>query len=226
MTFTRTVSLSLLALVAALPAAEKNKQRLEDAVMVMEEIMGIADRSIPQSLLDKAQCVTVIPGLKKGAFIIGARYGKGYITCRRAGGAGWSAPATVRVEGGSFGLQAGASETDIVMLVMNESGARKLMQSKFTLGAGVAAAAGPVGRTANAETDAQLRAEILTYSRSRGLFAGAALQGGTLRPDLDANKAMYGSRLITKEIVEDPKIEPTKAGADLIAVLNKYSSRK
>jgi lipid-binding SYLF domain-containing protein len=168
----------------------------------------------------------VIPGLKKGAFIIGARYGKGYITCRRAGGAGWSAPATVRVEGGSFGLQAGASETDIVLLVMNESGARKLMQSKFTLGAGVAAAAGPVGRTANAETDAQLRAEILTYSRSRGLFAGAALQGGTLRPDLDANKAMYGSRLITKEIVEDPKIEPTKAGADLIAVLNKYSSRK
>ncbi len=126
--------------------------------------------------------MVIVPGLKKAAFVFGARYGKGYVTCRKESSVGWTAPATVRVEGGSFGLQLGATETDVIMLVMNKSGADRLMESKFTVGGTAQAAAGPVGRTAAAETDAQMRAEILSYSRSRGLFAGVALQGATLRP--------------------------------------------
>ncbi len=207
-------------------AATKNKQRLEDAAIVLEEIMAAPDKGIPQDLLDKAHCVVVVPGLKKAAFIFGARYGKGYVSCRQHEGKGWSAPATVRVEGGSFGLQLGASETDVIMLVMNASGADKLMASKFTLGGTAQAAAGPVGRTATAETDALMRAEILSYSRSRGVFAGVALEGATLRNDLDANKAMYKERLTTKEIVRDREIQPTAAGKRLIAVLTKYSPRQ
>jgi lipid-binding SYLF domain-containing protein len=177
-------------------------------------------------LLEKAHCVVIIPGLKKGAFIFGARYGKGYATCRKASGRGWSAPATVRVEGGSFGLQLGVTETDVIMLVMNASGADKLMSSKFTVGGAAQAAAGPVGRTATAETDALMRAEILSYSRSRGLFAGISLEGATLREDLDSNKAMYKQRLTTREIVKDAKVAPTPTGAKLVALLTKYSAKE
>ena len=206
--------------------ATKHKQRLEDAATVLEEVMTTPDKAIPQNLLDKAHCIVIIPDLKKGAFIFGARYGKGYLTCRKDGGEGWSAPATVRVEGGSFGLQLGASETDVIMLVMNSRGADKMMASKFTVGGTAEVAAGPVGRTAIAETDALMRAEILSYSRSRGLFAGVALQGATLREDLDANKALYNQRLTTKEIVRDPKLKPTPGGEKLLAVLSKYSPKE
>ena len=185
--------------------------------------MAAPDKGIPQDLLNKAQCVVIVPGLKKAAFIFGARYGKGYVTCRQESGVGWSAPATVRVEGGSFGLQLGATETDVIMLVMNQSGADKLMASKFTLGGTVQAAAGPVGRTLAADTDAFMRAEILSYSRSRGLFAGVALQGATLRADLDANKALYQQRLTTKEIVRDSEVKPTPAGEKLLMMLSKYA---
>ncbi len=187
--------------------------------------MGISEKAIPQTLLDKAECAVVVPGLKKAAFIIGGKYGRGFVSCRLKGGAGWTGPAGVRVEGGSFGLQIGGSETDVIMLVMNERGAQRLLSSKFTLGADAAAAAGPVGRTATAETDATMMAEILTWSRSRGLFAGVSLQGATLRQDLGTNKDMYGRTLENKEVINGNLSAPAPA-AKLIGLLNKYSSRK
>jgi SH3 domain-containing YSC84-like protein 1 len=211
---------------ATLFGATKHGQRLEDAATVLDEVMAAPDKGIPQYLLNKAQCVVVVPGLKKAAFIFGANYGKGYVTCRNSDNAGWSAPATVRVEGGSFGLQLGASETDVIMLVMNARGADRLMTSQFTLGGTAQATAGPVGRTATAETDALMTAGILAYSRSRGLFAGVSLQGATLREDLKANKAMYGERLTTKEIVRDADIKPTPAAEKLLATLTRYAPNK
>ena len=205
-------------------AADASK-RLDAAADVMTEIMSAPDKGIPQDLLEKAQCVVLVPGLKKGAFIVGAKYGKGFMLCRKQSGVGWSAPAAIRVEGGSFGFQIGGSETDVVMLVNSEPGAKKLLASKFTLGADASVAAGPVGRTSSAETDAQLHAEILTWSRSRGIFAGISLQGATLRPDEDWNKDLYGSSLTNREIVMGDTPVPPPA-AKLISTLDKYSSRK
>ncbi|HTS49728.1 MAG TPA: lipid-binding SYLF domain-containing protein [Bryobacteraceae bacterium] len=199
--------------------------RLTDAADMMTDIMSAPDKGIPQDLLEKAQCLVVVPGVKGGAFIFGGKYGKGFMLCRKEGGVGWSAPASVRVEGGSFGFQIGVSETDVVMLVMNESGAKKLLSSKFTLGADASVAAGPVGRTSSAETDAQMHAEILTWSRTRGVFAGIALQGATLRPDDDWNKELYGKSMSNRDIVMG-STPPPAAAAKLLAVLNKYSSRK
>src|SRR5580700_3672676 len=200
-------------------------ERLDAAADMMTEIMSAPDKGIPQDLLEKAQCIVVVPGLKKGAFIIGAKYGKGFMLCRKSSGVGWSAPAAIRVEGGSFGFQIGGSETDVVMLVNSEPSVKKLLESKFTLGGDASVAAGPVGRTSSAETDAQLHAEILTWSRSRGAFAGVSLQGATLRPDDDWNKELYSSALTNKEIVMGNTPAPP-AAAKLLAVLNKYSSRK
>jgi lipid-binding SYLF domain-containing protein len=160
--------------------------------------------------------------MKKGAFIIGAKYGRGFISCRKASGQGWTAPGAVRVEGGSVGFQIGGSETDVIMLVMNERGKDKLLASKFTVGGDASAAAGPVGRTAAAQTDAQMRAELLTYSRSRGLFAGVSLDGATLRYDADANKNLYGRQISNREIVNNDVPAPA-AATDLIGLLNKYS---
>jgi SH3 domain-containing YSC84-like protein 1 len=200
-------------------------KRLDDSAEMLTEIMSAPDKGIPQDLLAKAQCVVLVPGLKKGAFIVGAKYGKGFMLCRRASGVGWSAPAAIRVEGGSVGFQIGGSETDVVMLVNSEPGAKKLLESKFTLGADASVAAGPVGRTSSAETDAQLHAEILTYSRSRGVFAGISLQGATLRPDEDWNTELYAKPLTNKEIVLGDTPAPP-AAAKLLATLDKYSSRK
>ncbi|HTA69982.1 MAG TPA: lipid-binding SYLF domain-containing protein, partial [Bryobacteraceae bacterium] len=160
-------------------AAADAPKRLGDAADVLTEIMSAPDKGIPQDLLAKSECIVIVPGLKKGAFIVGAKYGKGFMSCRKKSGVGWSAPGSIRVEGGSFGFQIGGSETDVVLLVMNQGGAKKLLQSKFTLGGDASAAAGPVGRTSSAETDAQMHAEILTYSRARGLFAGISLEGAT-----------------------------------------------
>jgi lipid-binding SYLF domain-containing protein len=206
---------------ATLFGATKHGQRLDDAATVLNEVMAAPDKGIPRDLLNRAHCVVIVPGLKKAAFIFGARYGKGYASCREAASGGWSAPATIRVEGGSFGLQLGATETDVILLVMNQSGADKLMSSQFTLGGTAEAAAGPVGRSLTAETDALMRAEILSYSRARGLFAGVALQGATLRQDLDANKALYKHRLTTKEIVTDANLRPTAAGDKILMSLSK-----
>lgn len=199
--------------------------RLTDAADMITDIMSAPDKGIPQDLLEKAQCLVVVPGVKGGAFIFGGKYGKGFMLCRKQSGVGWSAPASIRVEGGSFGFQIGVSETDVVMLVMNESGAKKLLASKFTVGADASVAAGPVGRTSSAETDAQMHAEILTWSRSRGVFAGVALQGATLRPDADWNKELYGKAMSNRDIVMG-NTPPPPAAAKLMAVLNKYSSRK
>jgi lipid-binding SYLF domain-containing protein len=160
--------------------------------------------------------------MKKGAFIVGGQYGKGYLSCRRTNGAGWSAPGTVRIEGGSVGFQIGGSETDVIMLVMNQHGADKLLSSQFTLGAEGEVAAGPVGRSSTAETDALMRAEILSWSRSRGVFAGIALKGATLRQDVDANEALYGKKLENREIVT-VGVAPPPAATKLLALLNRYS---
>jgi len=207
-------------------AKTKNVERLEEAASVIQEVMAAPDKGIPQDLLDKANCVVVIPGMKKGAFVVGAQYGKGYVTCRQRGIRGWSAPATVRVEGGSVGFQIGGTETDVILLVMNQRGADSLMKSKFTLGGEAQAAAGPVGRSTTADTDAAMRAEILSYSRSRGVFAGISLKGATMREDLESNEAMYGQKLTTAEIVRDRKVKPTPAGAKFVAAIEKYSPKE
>lgn len=215
----------LLFSVAAFAQESESAKRLNNAATVFDEIMGISEKSIPQKILDKSHCAVVVPGLKKGAFIIGAKYGRGFVTCRNKSGAGWSAPGAVRVEGGSVGFQIGGSETDVVMLVMNEKGAERLLSNKFTIGADASAAAGPVGRTAQAETDATLRAEILTWSRARGVFAGVSLQGATLRQDGDTLTEMYGSGVDNKTVVNGGKSAPATAKR-LLDLLNKYSSRK
>jgi SH3 domain-containing YSC84-like protein 1 len=205
-------------------AASDAPKRLDAAADVITDIMASPDKGIPQDLLDKSECVVIIPGLKKGAFIVGAKYGKGFFSCRRSGG-GWSAPAAVKVEGGSFGFQIGGSETDVILLVMNQGGVKKLLSSKFTVGADASAAAGPVGRTSSAATDAQMHAEILTYSRARGLFAGVSLEGATLRPDEDWNQELYGKKMTNQEIVMGSVATPAPAER-LISLLNKYSSRR
>jgi len=204
-------------------AKDDSNERLKAADRVMKEIMATPDQSIPQELLQSSQCIVIVPGMKKAAFIIGAKYGKGFFLCRQDSGIGWSAPAAIMVEGGSFGFQIGGSETDVVMLVMNTGGRDKLLSSKFTLGADASVAAGPVGRTATAKTDLQLHAEMLAYSRSRGLFAGIALDGATLRPDEDTNKEMYGSEITNKEIVTGTKTRKSAAGSKLTATMNKFS---
>src|SRR6266478_5976091 len=216
----------LIAMVAgSIAFAKENKtaQRLDDAATVISEIMDTPDKGIPQDLLDGAQCIIVVPGLKKGAFILGGKYGKGVVSCRKSGGMGWTAPASIRVEGGSVGLQIGGSESDVVMLIMNERGMEKLASSKFTLGGEGEVAAGPVGRNASAQTDARMRAEILSWSRARGVFAGISLQGATLRQDLDDNAVIYGKKLSNQEIVETGVATP-KSAQGLISLLTKYSS--
>jgi lipid-binding SYLF domain-containing protein len=198
-------------------------ERLDESAKVIKEIMESGDRAIPQDLLNKAHCIVVVPGVKKGAFIVGAKYGRGFISCRK-GNVGWSAPAGVRMEGGSVGFQIGGSETDVIMLVLNERGGEKLLKSKFTLGGDASVAAGPVGRTTSAETDALMHAEILSWSRSRGVFAGVSLKGATLRTDQDANRELYGKEIENREIVASAT--PPESASPLIAQLNKYSSRK
>ncbi|HYR74376.1 MAG TPA: lipid-binding SYLF domain-containing protein [Pyrinomonadaceae bacterium] len=204
---------------------DDTSKRLNAAADVLSEVLGAPDKGIPQDLLDKAACAVIVPNVKKGAFIVGAKYGRGFIVCRKKSGRGWSAPGGVKVEGGSVGFQIGGSETDVIMLVMNERAIDKLLSSKFTIGADASVAAGPVGRTSSAATDAQLHAEILTYSRSRGLFAGVSLEGATLRPDDDANKDMYGKPMSNKDIVLGNVTAPATA-ARLIAELNRHSSRR
>lgn len=214
-----------LLLQGAEPANKAVTRRLEDAAVTFSEIMSAPDKGIPRDLLEKAHCVVVVPGLKKGAFIIGGQYGKGFVTCRGQNNQGWSAPAAVRVEGGSFGFQIGGSETDVIMLVMNDRGAKRMLESQFTLGAEGEVAAGPVGRESTAQTDAKFTAEILSWSRARGVFAGIALKGATLRQDIDDNAALYGKRLENREIVGGA-VTTTAAGRKLIAELSRTSSHE
>ncbi|MCU1263070.1 MAG: hypothetical protein JWO80_5955 [Bryobacterales bacterium] len=200
-------------------------KRLAAASETLNEMLQADDKGVPRELLESAQCVVVIPNSKKAGFIVGAKYGKGFAVCRKPGGRGWTGPAAVRMEGGSFGLQIGASETDYILIVKNASGMRKLLEDKFTIGAGAEATAGPVGRDLSAQTDAQLRAEILSYSRSRGAFAGVTLTGSTLRPDNEDNAALYGRPVTNKEILTGT-VEPPPAAAAFMSTLSKYSMRK
>jgi lipid-binding SYLF domain-containing protein len=195
-------------------------KRLRHAATAFQEIMATPDKGIPRDLFDKAQCIIIVPDLLKGAFGVGGKYGRGYVSCRH-GAHGWSSPAAVAIEGGSFGFQLGGSSTDVIMLVMNQSGMNRLLGDKFTLGGEAAAAAGPVGRQASANTDVLMRAEILSWSRSRGIFAGLSLEGATMRPDAKENSKLYGRDITNKEILETAVATPP-ATRPLVAILNRY----
>jgi SH3 domain-containing YSC84-like protein 1 len=221
--FIKTILLATLATFIAAPAyAENANDRLKEATTVMNELMAAGDKGIPQDLLAKAHCAVIIPGAKKGGFFIGAQYGRGFAICRDKNHKGWGAPAAVRMEGGTIGAQIGGAETDIFMLVMTQEGMNKLLDSKFTLDANAGIAAGPVGRSASAKTDAHLSAGILSWSRSRGAFAGLTVGGGTLRNDLDENAELYGKKITNKEVLTGA-VEPPPSAEGLIATLNKYS---
>jgi SH3 domain-containing YSC84-like protein 1 len=204
----------------------KDEDRLQNAGEVLKEIMDIPD-DIPQTVIDKADCVIVIPSVLKGAFGVGASYGRGAMTCRSGSNfrGPWGAPTMMALEGVSFGFQLGGQATDFVLLVMNERGASSILSSKVKLGGDAAASAGPVGRNAQADTDVTLRAEILTYSRSRGLFAGVSLDGSTLRPDNDANERIYGRRIDAKDIVLDNAVPVPPSAKLMIATLNRHSPK-
>ena len=229
MGFMRTLGLaiSVAGLCSMLWAAEETKtnERLDDAAAMFSEIMATPDKSIPQNLLSQSHCIVLAPGLKKGGFVVAAKYGRGFVTCRGASGQGWGPPGAVRIEGGSVGLQIGISSTDLVLLVMNERGMKRLLTTKFTLGGEASVAAGPVGRNASAQTDALMTAEILSWSRSHGVFAGVSLDGSTLRNDIDVNAELYGQRWENKQILKSGLQTPAGA-AKLIAALNKYSPRE
>jgi len=220
---TRIVLLLTVFAVGGLRAQNEAIERCLTAAQVLEEVMSIPDRAIPNEFINKAHCIAIVPSVKKGGFIVAGRYGVGVISCRGKGGQGWTAPSTVRIEGGSVGLQIGGSATDVVLLVMNERGKEKLLKSKFTLGADAAVAGGPVGRSAQAQTDALMHAEILSYSRSRGVFAGVSLEGATLRPDHEANRKIYGREFTPQQILNG-EIPPPDAVKPLTATLGKYSS--
>jgi SH3 domain-containing YSC84-like protein 1 len=211
--------------VPALSEDKKEDTRLQDSAGVLKEVLNAPDNGIPNDLLDKSKCVVVIPSVKKAALGVGGSYGRGVMTCRSGPTfkGKWSAPAMFALEGASIGLQIGAEATDFVLLVMNEQGARSIMSSKVKLGADASAAAGPVGRTTSAEIDAAMKAEILSYSRAKGLFAGVSLEGSTLRSDDNANEAIYGQKLSAKDIITEGKGKTTPAGQELIGVLTKAS---
>jgi SH3 domain-containing YSC84-like protein 1 len=219
-------AISGLALVGATQVRAQEREtspdkRLENAMLSFREVMHEPDKGIPHDLFDKARCIVIIPGVKKAAFIVGAKYGRGFVSCRRGENGRFGAPASVRIEGGSYGLQIGGSSTDVFMLIMNESGMRKLLSDKFTIGGEAEAAAGPVGREASARTDVMLHAEILSWSRSRGLFAGLSLEGSTLRPDDSENEKLYGRKISNQRILEG-EVRVPEAVRPLVAELNRY----
>ena len=216
----RNFAIALFSLSLAVPAVLRaDADRLSDATAVLREMAGTPDASIPKDLFTKAECVVIIPGVNKGAVGFGGQYGRGYMACRTKGG--WSAPSGMRIEGGSVGFQIGGSSTDVILLVMSGRGVDKLLSSKFTVGADAAVAAGPLGRQASAQTDATMHAEMLAWSRSRGVFAGVSLQGSTLRTDSDENKQLYGKALSAREIVRGSIAAPA-AAKELMAALAKY----
>jgi lipid-binding SYLF domain-containing protein len=215
------VVLALLGEVASASDQTKDDERLRNSGTVLKEILDVPD-SIPQDLLDKADCVVVFPSVLKAAFIVGGSYGRGAMSCRKGEDfrGSWGAPTMMALEGGSFGLQIGGQATDFVLLVMNESGARGILASKVKLGGDASVAAGPVGRDASAETDATLRAEILSYSRARGLFAGVSLEGSTIRPDDGDNRRVYGKEIPARDIVLAGAVAPPPAAEELMSTLD------
>jgi lipid-binding SYLF domain-containing protein len=211
-------------LVGSAPAATKEEERIANAAKAFGEIMSAPDKGIPGGVLDKAECIVIIPGMKKGGFIVGGRYGKGLVSCRNKAKTGWGAPAMLEMGGGSVGLQIGASAIDVLMLVMERGGMDSLLKDKFTLGGDASVAAGPVGRAGAAETDAAMKAKILSYSRSQGVFAGLELKGTSLNQDGDANKALYGKKIDAPEILGGSVTTPA-AAQPVIDVLTKYSPK-
>ena len=217
--------LILLVASAALPADRSDEvKRLQRSTEVLQEIMKAPDQGIPQDLLDKAACIVVVPGLKKGGIGIGGKYGKGEIMCRKSDHS-WSAPLFITIEGGSFGLQLGFEQIDVVMLIMNHKGVDKLIADKFTVGADASAAAGPVGRQTSASTNVRMDAEILTYSRAKGLFAGISLDGATLRPDKEDNRDFYGKDIDPRRVIDGEVPMPAEA-RPLASALTWQSSNK
>jgi lipid-binding SYLF domain-containing protein len=227
----RTTLVAIIAFAAAVApgiAADKESKaadRLDTSADVLRDMTHMQDKGIPQDLLNKAECIVIIPGMKKGGFIVGAQYGAGFAVCRKKSGRGWTAPASIKSYGGSVGFQIGGSEQDVILLIMNDDGMKHLLSSKFTVGGDATAAAGPVGRDATASTDATMHAQILSYSRSRGVFAGIALKGATIQPDDDANKELYGRDVTNKEILTGDVTAPA-AARKLTTELSRISARQ
>src|SRR4030088_676640 len=220
------MALALVALPLLAAGDKKETERLENCGMIVKEVMDIPD-NIPEDLINKAECIIVYPSVLKAAFIVGGSYGRGAMTCRSGEHftGPWSAPTMMALEGGSVGLQLGGQATDFVLLVMNPRGARSILSSKVKLGADASAAAGPKGRTANASTDVTMRAEVLSYSRARGLFAGLSLEGSTVRPDNDGNERLYGKKLEAESIVFKGAVAVPPAAQKMIAYLNQKSPK-
>jgi SH3 domain-containing YSC84-like protein 1 len=220
------VGLAIVSSSASAADREKDADRLENSGTVLKEILDVPD-DIPQDLLDKADCVVVFPSVLKAAFIVGGSYGRGAMSCRKGQDfrGSWGAPTMMALEGGSFGFQIGGEATDFVLLVMNERGASGILTSKVKLGADASVAAGPVGRTASAETDATLRADMLSYSRARGAFAGVALEGSTIRPDNGANKQIYGHKVPAREIVLSGHVAIPVAAQRMVSTLDSRTPR-
>ena len=218
----------LMALPAMANAQAKENDRIKEAGQVLRDILEAPDKGIPQDLMDKAECVVVYPSVKKAAFVVGGSYGRGVMTCRTGKNfmGPWSAPAMMALEGASFGFQIGGQATDFVLLIMNERGANSILSSKVKIGGDASAAAGPVGRNASAETDVMLRAEILSYSRAQGLFAGISLSGSTMRPDDGANKAVYGSDVTAQDIVFKHEVKAPASAKTLLAELTKITPKR
>jgi lipid-binding SYLF domain-containing protein len=224
----RFFSALLLATLIGVPAfAQKTAtERLAAATEDLKEMMNSSDKGIPQDLLNKAACLVIVPNLKSGGFIGGAQYGRGFFTCRKTTGVGWHAPGSIKMTGGKFGFLAGLKETDVIMLVMNREGMAHLLRNKFQIGGEASAAAGPVGRDSSAMTDAAMRAQILSYSRSRGVFGGLDIGGSAVTEDIEANNQLYGKALSNKEIMDSAKLVVPTPAQPLIHELNKLSSRK
>jgi lipid-binding SYLF domain-containing protein len=220
----RTFVVTFLVIALPLLAGKEEEKRLKEATTTLTEMAGAGDKGIPASLLNKAVCAIVVPGVKKGGFIVGGKYGRGFASCRTGQGS-WSAPAGMRIEGGSFGLQIGGAETDVILLVMNKSGMEKLLKSKFTLGGEASIAGGPVGRETQAMTDAMMRAQILSWSRSRGVFGSLSLEGATLRQDNEPNDNLYGKGT-KNETVLTGKVPVPAAAEGFVGTLAKYSPAK
>jgi len=215
----------LLVLPLAANAQDKEEDRVKEAGLVLRDILESPDKGIPHDLVNKAECVVVYPSVKKAAFVVGASYGRGVMTCRSGANftGPWSAPTMMALEGASFGLQIGGQATDFILLIMNEKGAKSVLSSKVKLGGDASAAAGPVGRNTSAETDIAMKAEILSWSRAQGLFAGVSLTGSTMRADGDANKNLYGKELSGQDIVFKHEVKAPPSASELLAELHKIS---
>lgn len=218
----------LLVLPLMAKAQAKEEDRVKESGQVLRDILESPDKGIPQDLIDKAECVVVYPSVKKAAFVVGGSYGRGVMTCRTGATfrGPWSAPTMMALEGASFGFQIGGQATDFVLLIMNERGAKSVLSSKVKIGGDASAAAGPVGRNASAETDVMLKAEILSWSRAQGLFAGISLSGSTMRPDDGANKNIYGKELTAQDIVFKHEVKAPASARVLLAELNKISPKR